>query len=221
VVAAGRVGSVEPAAIRAVNELPEWLYRPMLLFQNLGVLAMPLVVAVGALAPGRRAGTGLTACRRRRRRRQRVGAPRSPSGRGPCASVTRPSRCRSARPSGAARPGTSGTPAKTSTRSWRPAGGRRMPGRMHRLFAVVLGHARGHPGIRGRVVGADLASRLDLVGDDDEATLPGAPQPRSTGPTRPLTNLVERGRLARCANEGLRAAVGGVPWVLRGGVPSL
>jgi membrane-associated phospholipid phosphatase len=49
-VADGRVGSVERAAFEAVNGLPEWLYGPMLLFQYLGVLAMPLVVAVGALA---------------------------------------------------------------------------------------------------------------------------------------------------------------------------
>jgi membrane-associated phospholipid phosphatase len=49
-VADGRVGSVERAAFEAVNGLPDWLYGPMLLFQYLGVLAMPLVVAVGALA---------------------------------------------------------------------------------------------------------------------------------------------------------------------------
>jgi membrane-associated phospholipid phosphatase len=50
VVADGRVGAVEQALFHAVNGLPDWLYRPMLLFQYLGVLAMPLVVAVGALA---------------------------------------------------------------------------------------------------------------------------------------------------------------------------
>ena len=49
-VADGRVGSVERAAFHAVNGLPDWLYGPMLAFQYLGVLAMPLVVAVGALA---------------------------------------------------------------------------------------------------------------------------------------------------------------------------
>src|SRR4030095_1892567 len=49
-VADGRVGSVEQAVFHAVNGLPGWLYQPMLLFQYLGVLAMPLVVAVGALA---------------------------------------------------------------------------------------------------------------------------------------------------------------------------
>jgi undecaprenyl-diphosphatase len=50
VVADGRVGSVERAVFHAVNGLPGWLYRPMLVAQYLGVLAMPLVVAVGALA---------------------------------------------------------------------------------------------------------------------------------------------------------------------------
>jgi membrane-associated phospholipid phosphatase len=49
-VADGRVGPIERAAFEAVNGLPDWLYSPMLLFQYLGVLAMPLVVAVGALA---------------------------------------------------------------------------------------------------------------------------------------------------------------------------
>ena len=41
---------LERAAFHAVNGLPDWLHGPMLLFQYLGVLAMPLVVAVGALA---------------------------------------------------------------------------------------------------------------------------------------------------------------------------
>jgi membrane-associated phospholipid phosphatase len=50
IVADGRVGLVERAAFHAVNGLPDWLYRPMLLFQYLGVLAMPLAVAAGALA---------------------------------------------------------------------------------------------------------------------------------------------------------------------------
>jgi membrane-associated phospholipid phosphatase len=50
VAADGWVGPVERAAFHAVNGLPDWLYGPMLLFQYLGVLAMPLVVAVGALA---------------------------------------------------------------------------------------------------------------------------------------------------------------------------
>jgi hypothetical protein len=50
VAADGRVGPVERALFHAVNGLPSWLYRPMLLFQYLGVMAMPLVVAAGALA---------------------------------------------------------------------------------------------------------------------------------------------------------------------------
>ena len=50
IVADGRAGSMERAAFHAVNGLPDGLYRPMLAFQYLGVLAMPLVVAVGALA---------------------------------------------------------------------------------------------------------------------------------------------------------------------------
>ena len=50
IAADGRVGPIEWAAFHAVNGLPEGLYRPMLLFQYLGVLAMPLVVAAGALA---------------------------------------------------------------------------------------------------------------------------------------------------------------------------
>jgi undecaprenyl-diphosphatase len=50
VVADGQVGPVERAAFHAINGLPAWLYQPMLLFQYLGVLAMPLIVAVGALA---------------------------------------------------------------------------------------------------------------------------------------------------------------------------
>jgi membrane-associated phospholipid phosphatase len=50
IVADGRVGPIERAVFHAINGLPDWLYRPMLLFQYLGVLAMPLVVALGALA---------------------------------------------------------------------------------------------------------------------------------------------------------------------------
>jgi membrane-associated phospholipid phosphatase len=50
VAADGRVGSAERAVFHAINGLPEWLYRPMLVFQYLGVLAVPLVVAAGALA---------------------------------------------------------------------------------------------------------------------------------------------------------------------------
>jgi membrane-associated phospholipid phosphatase len=50
VVADGRVGPAERAVFHAINGLPGWLYRPMLVFQYLGVLAMPLVVAAAALA---------------------------------------------------------------------------------------------------------------------------------------------------------------------------
>ncbi len=50
IAANGRVGPAERAVFHAINGLPGWLYRPMLVAQYLGVLAMPLVVAVGALA---------------------------------------------------------------------------------------------------------------------------------------------------------------------------
>ena len=50
IVADGRVGPAERAVFHAINGLPGWLYRPMLVFQYLGVLAVPLVVAAGALA---------------------------------------------------------------------------------------------------------------------------------------------------------------------------
>jgi membrane-associated phospholipid phosphatase len=50
VAADGRVGPAERAVFHAINGLPDWLYRPMLVAQYLGVLAMPLVVAAGALA---------------------------------------------------------------------------------------------------------------------------------------------------------------------------
>jgi undecaprenyl-diphosphatase len=49
IVADGRVSPAERAVFHAVNGLPGWLYRPMLAAQFLGVLAMPLVVAAGAL----------------------------------------------------------------------------------------------------------------------------------------------------------------------------
>jgi membrane-associated phospholipid phosphatase len=49
IVANGRVGPAERAVFHAVNGLPGWLYQPMLYAQYLGVLAMPLVVAAGAL----------------------------------------------------------------------------------------------------------------------------------------------------------------------------
>lgn len=49
IVADGRIGPAERAVFHAINGLPGWLYLPMLAAQYLGVLAMPLVVAVGAL----------------------------------------------------------------------------------------------------------------------------------------------------------------------------
>ena len=50
IVADGRVGPAERAVFHAINGLPDWLYRPMLVAQYLGVLVIPLIVAVGALA---------------------------------------------------------------------------------------------------------------------------------------------------------------------------
>jgi membrane-associated phospholipid phosphatase len=50
IVADGRVGPAERAVFHAINGLPSWLYRPMLVAQYLGVLAIPLVVAAVALA---------------------------------------------------------------------------------------------------------------------------------------------------------------------------
>src|SRR5499427_8596708 len=50
IVANGRVGPAERAVFHAINGLPGWLYQPMLVAQYLGVLGMPLIVAVGALA---------------------------------------------------------------------------------------------------------------------------------------------------------------------------
>jgi membrane-associated phospholipid phosphatase len=49
VAANGQVGPAERAVFHAINGLPDWLYRPMLVAQYLGVLAMPLVIAAGAL----------------------------------------------------------------------------------------------------------------------------------------------------------------------------
>jgi undecaprenyl-diphosphatase len=49
IAADGRVGPAERAVFHAINGLPGWLYRPMVIAQYLGVLAMPLVVAAGAL----------------------------------------------------------------------------------------------------------------------------------------------------------------------------
>src|SRR6266566_7970098 len=49
IVADGRVSPAERAVFHAINGLPGWLYRPMLYAQYLGVLAMPLIIAAGAL----------------------------------------------------------------------------------------------------------------------------------------------------------------------------
>ena len=49
IAADGRVGPAERTVFHAVNGLPGWLYQPMLVAQYLGVLAVPLVVAVAAL----------------------------------------------------------------------------------------------------------------------------------------------------------------------------
>ncbi len=49
IVANGRVSPAERAVFHAINGLPGWLYRPMLYAQYLGVLAMPLIIAAGAL----------------------------------------------------------------------------------------------------------------------------------------------------------------------------
>lgn len=43
----GRVGSVEESVFRAINELPEWLYRPLWLFQQLGNLVVALLAVLG------------------------------------------------------------------------------------------------------------------------------------------------------------------------------
>jgi membrane-associated phospholipid phosphatase len=45
----GRVGAAERTVFHAVNGLPDWLYRPMLAAQYLGVLLVPLLVAAVAL----------------------------------------------------------------------------------------------------------------------------------------------------------------------------
>src|SRR5688572_719538 len=52
----GRVGSTEESLFRALNELPEWLYRPLWVFQQLGnvVVAFVVVLAVAAIVRSRR-----------------------------------------------------------------------------------------------------------------------------------------------------------------------
>ena len=43
----GRVGSIERSVFRFINDRPEWLYRPMQVFQFLGIVVVPLIVAAG------------------------------------------------------------------------------------------------------------------------------------------------------------------------------
>lgn len=52
----GRVGPAEESAFRAINELPEWLYRPLWVFQQFGnvVVAVVVVLALAALLRDRR-----------------------------------------------------------------------------------------------------------------------------------------------------------------------
>lgn len=49
-VAPGTVGGLERRLFRAVNDWPDALHAPLWLFQTLGVLGLPLLVAAGALA---------------------------------------------------------------------------------------------------------------------------------------------------------------------------
>jgi undecaprenyl-diphosphatase len=48
VAANGRVGSLEESVFHAINGLPDWLQAPMWVFQILGLLLFPLVLAAGA-----------------------------------------------------------------------------------------------------------------------------------------------------------------------------
>ncbi len=52
----GKVGSAEESVFRAVNELPEWLYRPLWVFQQFGniVVAVLVVLGIAALLRNRR-----------------------------------------------------------------------------------------------------------------------------------------------------------------------
>lgn len=52
----GRVGPAEESAFRAINELPEWLDRPLWVFQQFGniVVAVVVVLALAALLRDRR-----------------------------------------------------------------------------------------------------------------------------------------------------------------------
>jgi membrane-associated phospholipid phosphatase len=52
----GRVGSAEESVFRTINELPEWLYRPLWVFQQFGniVVAVLVMLAVAGLLRNRR-----------------------------------------------------------------------------------------------------------------------------------------------------------------------
>jgi undecaprenyl-diphosphatase len=54
IVADGTVGSVEESVFHAINGLPDWLQGPMWVFQFIGLLLIPLVIAAGAWAFSRR-----------------------------------------------------------------------------------------------------------------------------------------------------------------------
>ena len=45
IAADGKVGPLERRVFRLINDRPQWLYRPMQLFQFLGVVIVPLIVA--------------------------------------------------------------------------------------------------------------------------------------------------------------------------------
>ncbi len=57
----GRVGSAEESVFRAVNELPEWLYRPLWVFQQFGNLVVAFLVVLGVAVLLRRRRLALAA----------------------------------------------------------------------------------------------------------------------------------------------------------------
>jgi undecaprenyl-diphosphatase len=48
IASSGTVAEWEASVFHAINDLPDWLYRPMWVFQLAGLLLVPLVVAIGA-----------------------------------------------------------------------------------------------------------------------------------------------------------------------------
>jgi undecaprenyl-diphosphatase len=48
IASSGTVAEWEASIFHAINDLPDWLYRPMWVFQLAGLLLVPLVVAIGA-----------------------------------------------------------------------------------------------------------------------------------------------------------------------------